>query len=119
VWDERYSIDDYVYGTDPNTFLVEHAGLLQGPVLSLAEGEGRNAVFLATQGLEVHGVDGSRVGLAKRRRWRVSAASRSGLNSPIWVSSGPKRCATARSFRSSPTCPARSAIACIHSCSRR
>lgn len=65
MWDERYSVDDYIYGTDPNTFLVEHAGLLQGPVLSLAEGEGRNAVFLATQGLEVHGVDGSRVGLAK------------------------------------------------------
>lgn len=49
----------------PNGFLVEHAGLLRGPVLSLAEGEGRNGVFLAGQGLTVHGVDSSAVGLAK------------------------------------------------------
>lgn len=64
-WDERYSTAEYVYGTEPNGFLVEHAGLLRGPVLSLAEGEGRNGVFLAGQGLTVHGVDSSAVGLAK------------------------------------------------------
>lgn len=65
MWDERYSADEYAYGTEPNAFLAEHAGMLRGPVLSLAEGEGRNAVFLASLGLEVHGVDGSAVGLAK------------------------------------------------------
>ena len=65
MWDKRYSTDDYVYGTEPNSFLVENAGLLKGPVLSLAEGEGRNAVYLASLGLRVHGVDGSKVGLAK------------------------------------------------------
>ncbi|MCM2270754.1 MAG: SAM-dependent methyltransferase, partial [Thermoanaerobaculia bacterium] len=50
MWDERYAGDEYVFGTEPNTFLAEHAGELEGPVLSLAEGEGRNAVFLAALG---------------------------------------------------------------------
>lgn len=67
-WDERYGSDDFVYGTEPNTFLAEYAGQLVGPVLSLAEGEGRNAVYLASLGLEVLGVDQSRVGLAKAQR---------------------------------------------------
>ena len=67
MWDERYSVDEYVYGTEPNSFLASNANLLEGPVLSLAEGEGRNAVYLASLGLEVHGVDGSKVGLAKAR----------------------------------------------------
>ncbi|MGB0911630.1 MAG: SAM-dependent methyltransferase [Nitrospirales bacterium] len=65
MWNERYAGDEYIYGTEPNSFLAEYVDLLVGPVLSLAEGEGRNAVFLASQGLEVHGVDGSEVGLAK------------------------------------------------------
>jgi SAM-dependent methyltransferase len=65
MWNERYAGDEYVFGTEPNSFLAEHARLLEGPVLSLAEGEGRNAVFLASLGLDVHGVDGSSVGLAK------------------------------------------------------
>jgi cyclopropane fatty-acyl-phospholipid synthase-like methyltransferase len=63
--DERYSIPEYLYGTEPNDFLVEQAGSLKGPVLSIGEGEGRNAVYLADRGLEVLGVDGSAVGLAK------------------------------------------------------
>ena len=65
MWNERYAVDEFIYGTEPNTFLVEYAAMLHGPVLSLAEGEGRNAVFLASLGLNVHGVDGSEVGLAK------------------------------------------------------
>lgn len=65
MWDERYAAEEYIYGTDPNAFLAEHADILRDPVLLLAEGEGRNAVFLASMGLKVHGVDGSAVGLAK------------------------------------------------------
>lgn len=65
MWDERYATPEYVYGTAPNAFLAAHASELQGPVLSIAEGEGRNAVFLAEQGLEVLGVDASAVGLTK------------------------------------------------------
>jgi cyclopropane fatty-acyl-phospholipid synthase-like methyltransferase len=68
MWNERYGSDDFAYGTEPNSFLVENAKLLTGPVLSLAEGEGRNAVFLASLGLEVLGVDGSEVGLAKAQK---------------------------------------------------
>jgi len=64
-WNERYARDDYLYGTGPNSFLVEHSDLVTGPVLSLSEGEGRNAVFLAVRGLKVHGVDISEVGLTK------------------------------------------------------
>ena len=68
MWDERYAVEEYVYGMEPNTFLAEHAQMLAGPVLSLAEGEGRNAVFLATEGLDVLGVDASEVGLMKARK---------------------------------------------------
>jgi SAM-dependent methyltransferase len=68
VWNERYAADEYIYGREPNEFLAEHAGMLVGPVLSLAEGEGRNAVFLASLGLHVHGVDGSDVGLTKAQQ---------------------------------------------------
>ena len=64
-WNQRYAVEEYIFGTKPNAFLAEHAEKLTGPVLSLAEGEGRNAVFLASLGLQVHGVDGSEVGLAK------------------------------------------------------
>jgi cyclopropane fatty-acyl-phospholipid synthase-like methyltransferase len=67
-WDSRYSDDDFIYGAEPNAFLVEHSKMLKGPVLSLAEGEGRNAVYLATLGLQVLGIDGSAVGLAKAQR---------------------------------------------------
>jgi len=76
MWNERYSDDEYIYGTEPNSFLVEHAEILSGPVLSLAEGEGRNAVFLASMGLEVHGVDGSEVGLAKAQMLAMSKGVR-------------------------------------------
>lgn len=69
MWDERYSAEEYVYGTKPNEFLAENfASIPKGRVLSLAEGEGRNAVFLAKQGYEVTAVDGSTVGLDKARK---------------------------------------------------
>ena len=64
-WNERYSTREYLYGTEANSFLVANIQLLSGPVLSLSEGEGRNAVFMASQGLSVLGVDCSEVGLAK------------------------------------------------------
>ena len=67
-WDACCASQDYFYGTAPNDFLAAHAGMIDGPVLSLAEGEGRNAVFLARRGLQVRGVDSSAVGLAKAHR---------------------------------------------------
>ena len=66
MWDERYSVEEYVYGKTPNDFLVHMSGKLKkGKVLSLAEGEGRNAVYLARQGFDATAVDSSKVGLAK------------------------------------------------------
>lgn len=66
-WNTRYANAHYLYGTEPNTFLAEHCSILEGPVLSLSEGEGRNAVFLASRGLEVVGVDISTVALEKAK----------------------------------------------------
>ena len=69
MWDERYSTKEYAYGKDPNQFLEEnYKSIPKGKVLSLAEGEGRNAVFLARQGYSVTAVDGSEVGLGKAGR---------------------------------------------------
>jgi hypothetical protein len=68
MWNERYRGETFAYGTEPNLFLVEHSRLLTGPVLSLAEGEGRNAVYLASLGLDVLGVDASEAGLAKAHK---------------------------------------------------
>jgi len=65
-WERRYAEPAYAYGTEPNGFLVEIADRLPpGPVLCLAEGEGRNAVWLAGRGHEVTAVDASTVGIAK------------------------------------------------------
>jgi cyclopropane fatty-acyl-phospholipid synthase-like methyltransferase len=72
MWNERYASNEFAYGTEPNSFLVENASLLTSPVLSLAEGEGRNAVFLASLGLDVLGVDASDVGLAKAQKLAAS-----------------------------------------------
>ena len=65
-WNERYSTPGFTYGTAPNEFLASVvARIPKGKILSLAEGEGRNAVYLASLGYQVTGVDGSEVGLRK------------------------------------------------------
>jgi SAM-dependent methyltransferase len=65
-WNERYSESGFAYGTEPNEFLLSVVHRIPlGKILSLAEGEGRNAVYLASLGYEVTGVDGSEVGLRK------------------------------------------------------
>jgi SAM-dependent methyltransferase len=66
-WNQRYATADYYYGTEPNDFLREQAHRIRpsGSVLCLAEGEGRNAVFLAAQGHDVVALDSSSAGLAK------------------------------------------------------
>jgi SAM-dependent methyltransferase len=69
MWEERFGDDAYLYGTQPNDFLEARvAGLPAGRVLCLAEGEGRNAVFLAAQGHDVHSVDLTEAGVAKTLR---------------------------------------------------
>jgi SAM-dependent methyltransferase len=70
MWDKRYSEEGFAYGTAPNDFLKSEYFRLPegGRVLCLAEGEGRNAVFLAQQGYSVTAVDQSSVGLQKAER---------------------------------------------------
>ncbi len=68
-WDERYAQEGWAFGTDPNDFLkAEHHWIPQGKVLCLGEGEGRNAVFLASRGYRVTALDASAVGMEKARR---------------------------------------------------
>jgi len=68
-WDARYAEPGWAFGTEPNDFLREQAHHIpRGRVLCLAEGEGRNAVWLAGQGYDVTGVDLARAGLEKAQR---------------------------------------------------
>lgn len=65
-WNERYADAEYAYGIKPNKFLVaEYHRIKPGRVLCLAEGEGRNAAFLASKGFTVTAVDQSIQGLKK------------------------------------------------------
>jgi len=69
MWNERYGKPGYAYGTEPNDFLVSVApDIPNGKVLCIGEGEGRNAVYLASLGHEVVAVDQSDVGLAKAQK---------------------------------------------------
>jgi SAM-dependent methyltransferase len=70
MWDERYSEPGFAYGLEPNDFLAANAKVFRpgGSVLSWGDGEGRNSVFLAGQGLKLTALDQSEVGLAKARQ---------------------------------------------------
>ncbi len=65
-WDARYGKPGYAYGIEPNGFLRSVVDRIpRGRILSLGEGEGRNAAFLAQHGFDVLGIDASKVGLTK------------------------------------------------------
>jgi 2-polyprenyl-3-methyl-5-hydroxy-6-metoxy-1,4-benzoquinol methylase len=70
IWDQRYAGEEYHFGTEPNAFLVSQQHLLKAGAscLAVADGEGRNGVWLAQQGLDVLSVDASPVALAKAQR---------------------------------------------------
>lgn len=84
TWNRRFRTDGYLFGTEPNVWLREHRGLLQPGqrVLSVADGEGRNSVWLAQQGLAVDAFDVSTVGVAKAR----ALAAERGVNVNFSVS---------------------------------
>ena len=71
-WNKRYQDagDEYLFGTEPNRFLAHRAELLQNgqTALSVADGEGRNSVWLAEQGLNVTAIEISPVAVEKARR---------------------------------------------------
>ncbi|SNS41291.1 class I SAM-dependent methyltransferase [Antarctobacter heliothermus] len=67
TWDQRYATNDYVFGTSPSGFLTAHAGLIPrgARTLCVADGEGRNSVWLAQQGCDVTAFDVSPNSIAK------------------------------------------------------
>ena len=70
TWNQRFAADGYLFGTEPNAWLREHAGVWSPGqrVLCVADGEGRNSVWLAARGLQVQAFDIAEVGVAKARR---------------------------------------------------
>lgn len=69
TWNRRFSQPGYLFGTEPNAWLHEHAGVWEAGqrVLCVADGEGRNSVWLAQQGLTVDAFDISEVAVRKAR----------------------------------------------------
>lgn len=69
-WNLRYAEPGFAYGTEPNAFLVSQRQYLKPGMkaLAVADGEGRNGVWLAQQGLDVLSVDASAVGLQKAQQ---------------------------------------------------
>jgi len=70
TWNRRFADDGFLFGTEPNAWLREYAGVWQAGqrVLCVADGEGRNSVWLARQGLAVDAFDIAEAGVAKARR---------------------------------------------------
>src|SRR5438552_13172740 len=68
-WETRYGVPEYAFGKEPNYFLASCRGLLPpvGRALAVADGEGRNGVWLARQGLDVLSIDFSPAAQAKAR----------------------------------------------------
>jgi cyclopropane fatty-acyl-phospholipid synthase-like methyltransferase len=71
-WEARFAAPGYLFGTAPNAFLKSKADLLKskapGKALSLADGEARNGVFMAEQGLDVLSLDISPIAQDKARK---------------------------------------------------
>ena len=68
-WDERYGVDQYVYGKEPNLFLKENYNKIpKGDILCVADGEGRNGVWLAKNGYNVTSIDFSPKAIEKTNR---------------------------------------------------
>lgn len=69
MWNDRFAGPGYLFGTEPAAFLVDHAGWIKtgARALSVADGEGRNSVYLAGQGAEVTAFDYSDNALVKAR----------------------------------------------------
>ena len=83
-WQGRYAATEYVFGEEPNAFLAAQKDLLpkSGRVLAVADGEARNGVWLAQQGLDVHSIDFSP---NAQRKARALAEKRGvELNFEIW-----------------------------------
>lgn len=74
MWNERYSKAGYLFGTEPAQYLRDHKAYLvpNSKVLAVADGEGRNSVYMAEQGLDVVAMDGSYIAIEKARALAMS-----------------------------------------------
>lgn len=70
IWNEHFHSEEYYYGEEPNVFIEQQAYRLEHgqKVIAFAEGEGRNAVFLAKRNLEVTAIDYAESGLQKTKK---------------------------------------------------
>lgn len=75
TWNSRFNGEAYIFGTEPNAYLKEHTGMWRPGqrVLCVADGEGRNSVWLARQGLVVDAFDISEVGVGKAHKLAETA----------------------------------------------
>lgn len=69
MWNERFAKPGYLFGTEPAQFMVDHRAYFtpDKTALAVADGEGRNSVFMAGQGLHVTAMDGSDIAVGKAR----------------------------------------------------
>jgi len=81
-WESRFSVGEYLFGERPNAYLASKSGLLAkgSRALSIADGEGRNSVWLAQQGLSVDAFDFSPTAVAKAERLALSRGVRVGFH---------------------------------------
>lgn len=71
-WNERFNKEEFIFGKEPNEYLVEQTSQYLKPnasVLCIADGEGRNGVWLAKQGMRVTGFDVSDIALVKAKQF--------------------------------------------------
>ena len=81
-WDERYSSSEFVYGTEPNIYFKDEIDKLEtGNILLMGEGEGRNAVYAATNGWNVDAVDFSKI--AKDKALKLAEENSVSINYEI------------------------------------
>lgn len=86
MWNQRYAGEEFLFGEAPNDYLREQAAQLptRGRALCVADGEGRNSVWLARRGLQVDAFDIAENGVAKARR----LAKRHGVTVDFAVADG-------------------------------
>ncbi len=71
-WNERFDKEEFIFGKAPNEYLVEQSNRYLEPgnsILCIADGEGRNGVWLAKQGMRVTAFDVSDIALAKAKKF--------------------------------------------------
>ena len=86
-WEARFAVPEYAFGKDPNYFIQSCKGLLppSGRALAVADGEGRNGVWLAEHGLDVLSLDFSPSEQKKVGLWRPSGTSMSPSRTPTCI----------------------------------